>query len=63
MHEVELNHLVCPKGTANPDFGGVHDVRPDSRHFSDAGALAVTQWMMPIVLDEKPAPPRIFPRN
>jgi len=61
VHVVDLNHLLCPHGPPNPDFGGVHDIRPDGAHFSDAGALAVASWLMPIVLGEQPAPPRIFP--
>ena len=60
---VDMNALLCPNGPPNPDFGGVKDVRPDGAHFSDAGALAVADWMMPIVLGEKPALPRYFPRG
>jgi hypothetical protein len=63
VHVVDMNHLMCPDGPPNPDFGGVHDVRPDGAHFSDAGALAIAHWLMPIVLGEQPAPPRIFPRH
>jgi peptidoglycan/LPS O-acetylase OafA/YrhL len=62
-HIVDMNHLLCPHGPPNPDFGGVHDVRPDGSHFSDAGGLAVARWFMPIVLGEQPAPPRIFPTS
>ncbi len=61
VHVVDMNHLLCPDGQPNTDFGGVHDVRPDGAHFSDMGALAVARWLMPIVLGEQPAPPRIFP--
>jgi hypothetical protein len=63
VHLVDMNHLMCPNGPPNPDFGTVHDVRPDGSHFSDAGGLEVARWMMPIVLGEQPAPPRIFPRR
>jgi hypothetical protein len=63
VHVVDMNQLLCPNGPPNPDFGGVHDVRPDSAHFSDAGALAVARWLMPIMLGKQPAPPRIFPRS
>jgi peptidoglycan/LPS O-acetylase OafA/YrhL len=62
-HIVDVDHLLCPHGPPNPDFGGVHDVRPDGSHFCDAGALEVARWLMPIVLGEQPAPPRIFPRR
>ena len=62
VHLVDMNRLLCPNGPPNLDFGGVHDVRPDGSHFSDAGGLQVARWFMPIVLAEQPAPPRIFPR-
>jgi peptidoglycan/LPS O-acetylase OafA/YrhL len=58
---VDMNHLLCPNGPPNPDFGGVTDARPDGAHYSDAGALAVVNWLMPIVFAEKPAPPQVFP--
>jgi peptidoglycan/LPS O-acetylase OafA/YrhL len=61
-HIVDMDHLMCPHGPPNPDFGGVHDVRPDGSHFCDAGGLAVAGWFMPFVLGEKRAPPRYFPR-
>ena len=63
VHEVDMNHLICPGGPPNPDFGGVTNVRPDGAHYTDAGALAVAKWLMPIVLGEQPAPRRIFPRQ
>lgn len=63
VHVVDMNHLICPNGPPNLDFGGVTNFRPDFGHFSDAGALAVVRWLMPIVLAEKPAPPRVFPRG
>jgi peptidoglycan/LPS O-acetylase OafA/YrhL len=61
-HIVDVDRLLCPHGPPNPDFGGVHDIRPDGSHFCDAGALEVARWLMPIVLGEQPAPPRIFPQ-
>ncbi len=63
VHMVDLNHLLCPHGPPNPDFGGVHDIRPDGAHFSDAGALALAEWLMPVVLGDARAPTRIFPRS
>jgi hypothetical protein len=63
VHMVDMNHLICPNGPPNLDFGGVTNFRPDFGHFSDAGALAVVRWLMPIVLAEKPAPARVFPRG
>ena len=61
VHLVDMDKLLCPHGPPNADFGGVHDVRPDGSHFSDAGGLEVARWFMPIVLGAQPAPPRIFP--
>ena len=58
-----MNRLLCPAGPPNPDFHGVKDVRPDDAHFTDAGALAVAHWLMPIVLGQQPAPPTLFPGN
>jgi hypothetical protein len=63
VHMVDMNHLMCPNGPPNLDFGGVTNVRPDFGHFSDAGALAVVRWLMPIVFGREPAPPRVFPRG
>ena len=62
VHMVDMDHLLCPNGPPNLDFGGVKNIRPDFGHFSDAGALAVVRWLMPIVLGEKPAPRAVFPR-
>jgi peptidoglycan/LPS O-acetylase OafA/YrhL len=61
VHVVDMNHLLCPHGAPDPDFAGVHDVRPDGAHFSDAGAFAVAQWLMPIVLGQRAAPRSVFP--
>jgi hypothetical protein len=63
VHMLDLNHLLCPDGPPNPDFGGVPDIRPDGAHFSDAGAFAIARWLMPIVLGDERAPTRIFPRS
>ena len=63
VHIVDMNQLICPNGPPNSDFGGVKNVRPDGAHYSDAGALAVASWLMPIVVGERPAPPRIFPSS
>jgi peptidoglycan/LPS O-acetylase OafA/YrhL len=63
VQAVDMNHLMCPGGPPNPTFHGVENVRPDNAHFSDAGALAVAQWLMPIVLGQKPAPREIFEKS
>ena len=60
VHPVDMNHLMCPSGPPNPTFHGVTNVRPDNAHYSDAGALAVARWLMPIVLGQEPAPRDIF---
>jgi peptidoglycan/LPS O-acetylase OafA/YrhL len=60
VHPVDMNRLLCPSGPPLSTFHGVDDVRPDDAHFSDAGALAVARWLMPIVLGQKAAPREIF---
>ena len=61
VHAVDMNRLLCPDGPPKPSLRrGRPDVRPDNAHFSDAGALAVARWLMPIVLGQKPAPREIF---
>jgi peptidoglycan/LPS O-acetylase OafA/YrhL len=63
VHPVDMNHLLCPGGPPSPNFGGVDNVRPDGAHFTDAGALAVAHWLMPIVLGQQPAPADIFSKR
>jgi len=63
VHPVDMNRLLCPAGPPNRNFDGVTDVRPDGAHFSDAGALAVARWLMPIVLGQEPAPRRVFSKQ
>jgi hypothetical protein len=55
VHVLDLDHELCVRGPSN-DYAGVHDARPDGAHFSDAGAFAVANWAMPIVLGEAPIP-------
>jgi hypothetical protein len=55
VHVVDLDHELCAGG-ASHDYAGVHDARPDGTHFSVAGALAASKWLMPIVLGETPNP-------
>jgi hypothetical protein len=57
VHVVDLDHELCRDGQALSAYAGVVDPRPDGLHFSDAGALAVANWVMPIVLGQAPAPP------
>jgi SGNH domain (fused to AT3 domains) len=54
VHVVDLDHELCAHG-ANDYYAGV-DARPDGAHFSPAGALAVSNWVMPIVLGKTPNP-------
>jgi SGNH domain (fused to AT3 domains) len=52
---IDLDHELCAHG-ASHDYAGVHDARPDGVHYSDAGALAVAEWVMPIVRGQVPNP-------
>jgi peptidoglycan/LPS O-acetylase OafA/YrhL len=56
VHVLDLGTQLCPHGKALLDYAGVHNARPDGAHYSDAGALAVANWAMPIVLGQAPAP-------
>jgi hypothetical protein len=55
VHVVDLDHELCARGPSH-DFAGVRNARPDGAHFSDTGALAVSEWVMPIVLGNAPNP-------
>jgi hypothetical protein len=55
VHVVDLDHAVCANGPMS-GFGGVAVPRPDGAHFSEAGALAVSNWVMPIALGQAPNP-------
>jgi peptidoglycan/LPS O-acetylase OafA/YrhL len=61
VHVLDLSTKICPGGQYQPRIDGVADARPDGSHFSDAGALAIANWAMPIVLGDKPAP--TYPRE
>ena len=50
-----LDRELCRNGPSH-DYAGLVDARPDAAHFSDAGALAVANWVMPIVLGVAPNP-------
>jgi len=54
---IDLDSLLCGGGRLRNDLGGVADIRPDHAHYSDAGALALARWLMPIVLG-RTKPPR-----
>jgi hypothetical protein len=54
---IDLDALLCGGGRMRDDLGGVADIRPDHAHYSDAGALALARWLMPIILGRVPAPP------
>jgi SGNH domain (fused to AT3 domains) len=58
VHVVDLDHELCRNGATN-DYAGVRDARPDGAHFSVAGAVAVSKWVMPIVVGAVPNPPAI----
>ncbi len=54
---IDLDQLLCGGSQLRNDLGGVSDLRPDHAHYSDAGALALARWLMPIVLGRS-RPPR-----
>ena len=56
VHLVDLEREICPHDQFSDQYGRVGDARPDGAHFSDAGALAVANWTMPIVLGQTAAP-------
>jgi hypothetical protein len=56
VHLLDLGPQLCPGGIPLTDYAGVRDARPDGAHYSDAGALAVANWAMPIVLGQAPLP-------
>ena len=56
VHVIDLDHELCARGPSR-DYAGVRDARPDGAHLSDAGALAVANWVMPIVRGETENPP------
>lgn len=62
VHVVDLDHELCARGASHA-FAGVPDARPDGAHFSEAGALAVAKWVMPIVLGTAPNPVTIGERD
>jgi peptidoglycan/LPS O-acetylase OafA/YrhL len=49
---LDLGPQLCPGDNPLTDYAGVHNARPDGAHYSDAGALAVANWAMPIVLGQ-----------
>jgi hypothetical protein len=55
VHVVDLDRELCRNGPSH-DYAGVVGARPDGAHFSDAGALAVANWVMSIVIGDAPNP-------
>ncbi len=56
VHIVDDDSYLCPNGIGAREFGGVQDPRPDGTHFSDAGAVAFVNWLMPIIAGQAPVP-------
>jgi hypothetical protein len=54
---IDLDGFLCNRKHELTDLGGVHDIRPDHAHYSEAGALALARWVMPIVLGRTRPPP------
>ena len=48
---VDLDAELCPDHTYTSRYRDVDPARPDGAHFSDAGAHAVADWLMGMVLD------------
>jgi peptidoglycan/LPS O-acetylase OafA/YrhL len=59
IHVIDLDHELCAGGRAKTPtvYAGVADARPDARHFSDPGAYALANWVMPIVEGAAAPPP------
>jgi peptidoglycan/LPS O-acetylase OafA/YrhL len=57
VHPIDINAILCPRGEFQRDFGDVKNARPDGSHFSDDGALAVANVVMPMVLGQAPVTP------
>jgi peptidoglycan/LPS O-acetylase OafA/YrhL len=53
---VDLDAKLCPSGTFLNQQDGIDDIRPDGAHFSDRGALWLSEWLGPMLL--APEPPR-----
>jgi peptidoglycan/LPS O-acetylase OafA/YrhL len=56
VHAFDLNNELCPGGNFKDSYGFIRDARPDGNHFSDPGAEAVAEWLMPYVLGQHPLP-------
>ena len=56
MRLIDVDQELCGGPHVLTDLEGVRDIRPDLAHYSVAGALALSRWVMPIVLGRKPAP-------
>ena len=54
---IDLDGFLCNRAHELTDLGGVHDIRPDHAHYSEAGARALAGWVMPIVLGRTRPPP------
>ena len=56
VHALDLDRETCPQHAYAPSYAGVDPARPDGRHYSDEGALAVARWALPIMLGDVAAP-------
>jgi SGNH domain-containing protein len=54
---IDLDGFLCNRPHELTDLGGVQNIRPDHAHYSEAGAVAMAGWVMPIVLGETRPPP------
>jgi hypothetical protein len=49
---IDLNEHLSPDGTYTPDLDGVRVRSNDDLHFSEEGAVVVSAWLAPRILDE-----------
>jgi peptidoglycan/LPS O-acetylase OafA/YrhL len=54
VRALNLDQTLCPQHEFVAAYNGVDSARPDGWHFSDDGAIAVAEWMMPMVFGEQP---------
>jgi peptidoglycan/LPS O-acetylase OafA/YrhL len=53
---LDLDRETCPRHAYASSYAGIDPARPDGRHYSDEGALAVARWALPIMLGDVAAP-------
>jgi peptidoglycan/LPS O-acetylase OafA/YrhL len=59
---LDLDAQLCPGHRFRGTYAGVDPARPDGRHFSDDGARAVADWIMPILSGDAAPPEAVATR-